>query len=262
MTLAEQVQCGLGAGEVAEGLGAAYVEGLGRAECLLQCSAVDEGLVEVEGVGDVEVGLEVQGAGVVHVVAVDRDVPRVDGEVAVLRIRGRVRGSEVEPLDGLRDQPVELGATDPTGHGSDLRVDPPSRLDGQRRGSMWMVVSATSRARQDGTAPEWTCAHSRGRRWRSSRAWPMSFFAAVDEMPEDGAELGDAELRHQRATLAGDGFLVLAARDRERGGGVDRLGWVEVGPPGRDLEELRGCLVLSGLAVTSQREQVGGREVR
>ncbi len=50
-------------------------------------------------------------------------------------------------------------------------------------GEVWMVVSATSRARQDGTAPAWTCAQRRGRRWRSSRAWPMSFFAAVDEMP-------------------------------------------------------------------------------
>ncbi len=50
-------------------------------------------------------------------------------------------------------------------------------------GEVWMVVSATIRARQDGTAPAWTCAQRRGRRWRSSRACPMSFFAAVDEIP-------------------------------------------------------------------------------
>ncbi len=68
VALVEQVECGLGAGEVAEGLGSAYVEGLGRAECLLRRGAVGEGLVEVEGVGDVEVGLDVQGAGVVDVV--------------------------------------------------------------------------------------------------------------------------------------------------------------------------------------------------
>ena len=60
---------------------------------------------------------------------------------------------------------------------------------------------------------------------------------------------------------AGDRLLVLAAGHGERGSGVDRLGRVEVGPPGRDLEELGGGLVLGGLAVTSQREQVGGREV-
>ena len=92
VTLVEQVERGLGAGEVAEGLGAAYVERLGRAEGLLQCGAVDQGVVEVEGVGDVEVGLEVQGAGVVDVVLVDRDVTRVDGEVAVLGIGGGVDG--------------------------------------------------------------------------------------------------------------------------------------------------------------------------
>ena len=37
-------------------------------------------------------------------------------------------------------------------------------------GVEWIVVSATSRARHAGTPPDWTCAHSRGRRWRSSRA--------------------------------------------------------------------------------------------
>ncbi len=88
----------------------------------------------------------------------------------------------------------------------------------------------------------------------------MSFFAAVVEIAEDGAELGDAELRDERAALAGDGFLVLTAGDGERGSSVDGLGWVEVGPAGRDLEELGGCLVLGGLAVTSQREEVGGGE--
>ena len=58
--------------------------------------------------------------------------------------------------------------------------------------------------------------------------------------PEDGAELGDAELRNQRTTLAGDGFLVLTARDGERGSSVDRLGWVEVGPPAREVELVGG----------------------
>ena len=52
--------------------------------------AVGEGAVEVEGVGDVELGLEPHRAGEVDVVVVDRRVARVDVEVAVLRIRGRV----------------------------------------------------------------------------------------------------------------------------------------------------------------------------
>ena len=49
-------------------------------------------------------------------------------------------------------------------------------------GVVWMVTRRRSRARHAGTAPEWTCDHSRGRRWRSSRAWPMSFFADVVEI--------------------------------------------------------------------------------
>ena len=39
-----------------------------------------------------------------------------------------------------------------------------------RAGVEWMVTSATGRARHAGTCPAWTCAHSRGSRWRSSRA--------------------------------------------------------------------------------------------
>ena len=52
-----------------------------------------------------------------------------------------------------------------------------------RAGAEWMVASATVRARHAGTRPLWTCGQSRGRRWRSSRACPMSFFAASVEMP-------------------------------------------------------------------------------
>ncbi len=126
-TLAEQVEGGLGAGEVAEGLGPADVEGLGGAECFLRRGAVDEGVVEVEGVGEVEVGLDVQGAGVVDVVLVDRDVAGVDVQVAVLGIRRRVGGGEVEAFDGLGDEPVELRGADASGDGRHLGVDPARR---------------------------------------------------------------------------------------------------------------------------------------
>ena len=44
-----QVEGGLGAGEVAEGLGPSYVEGLGGAEGLLLGCVVGELAVEVEG---------------------------------------------------------------------------------------------------------------------------------------------------------------------------------------------------------------------
>ncbi len=112
-----------------------------------------------------------------------RGVARVDVEVAVLRVRGRVDVGEVVALDRLGDEPVQLRGTDATGDGGDLGVDERRSLDRSGRGSEWMVASATARARHAGTRPAWTCAHSRGRRWRSSRAWPTSFFAAVVEIP-------------------------------------------------------------------------------
>ena len=90
-----EVERGLGAGEVAEGGGPAGVQRRLGAEGLQRRGAVGEGPVEVEGVGDVELGLEPHRAGEVHVVVVDRGVARVDVEVAVLRVRGRVDVGEV-----------------------------------------------------------------------------------------------------------------------------------------------------------------------
>jgi hypothetical protein len=43
----------------------------------------------------------------VHLLGVDGDVTRVDVEPAILRIRGRVGGGKVEPLDRLRE-PVKI----------------------------------------------------------------------------------------------------------------------------------------------------------
>ena len=85
-----EVERGLGARELAESGGATGVERRIGAEGLQARGAVGEGAVEVEGVGDVELGLHAHGAGVVHVVVVDRGVAGVDVEVAVLWIRGRI----------------------------------------------------------------------------------------------------------------------------------------------------------------------------
>ena len=120
-------------GEVAEGGGPAGVERRVGAERLQRRGAVGEGPVEVEGVGDVELGLEAHRAGEVDVVVVDRGVARVDVEVAVLRIRGRVDVGEVVALDRLGDEPVQLGGTDPTGDRGDLGVDERRGLAGSAR---------------------------------------------------------------------------------------------------------------------------------
>ena len=82
VALGEEVEGGLGAGEVAERGRRRRVEGLVGAEGLLRGGTVGEGAVEVEGVGDVELGLDVQGPGVVDVVL-----------VAPWRGGGRRRGS-------------------------------------------------------------------------------------------------------------------------------------------------------------------------
>ena len=79
--------------------------------------------------------------------------------------------------------------------------------------------------------------------------------------PEDGAELGEAELRHQRRTLTGDGLLVLTARDGERSRVVDRLRRVQVGPPGSHDQEVRRGPVLGCLPVPRERQQVASGEV-
>ena len=78
VALVEEVECGLGAGEVAEGLGPADVEGLGGAEGLLLGGVLRERAVEVQGVSDVELGLEAHGAGEVDVLVVHGGVPGVD----------------------------------------------------------------------------------------------------------------------------------------------------------------------------------------
>jgi hypothetical protein len=92
---------------------------------------VGEGVVEVEGVGDVDLGLDPQGAGVVDVVGVDGDVAGVHREVAVLGIGSGVGGGEVVAFDGLGDEAVELRGPDPAGDGGDLGVDEPRRLGGE-----------------------------------------------------------------------------------------------------------------------------------
>ena len=259
--LGVEVEGGLGAGEVAEGGGAAGVERGRRPEGLQARGAVGEGAVEVEGVGDVELGLEAHGAGVVHVVGVEGGVAGVDVEVAVLRIRGRVDVGEVEPLDRLGDQPVQLRRTDPAGDGGDLGVDEPGGLDRQGRG------------RVDGGLGDRAGPPRRNPAGVDLRPQPREAVAQLegvaDELlrrgrrdTEDGAELGEAELRHQRRTLTRDGLLVLTTRDGERSRVVDRLRRVQVGPL-RSQDELGRCRALFIDALSMDRGQdCGGGEVR
>ena len=197
-----------------------------------------ERAVEVEGVGDVELGLHAHRAGVVHVVGVEGGVAGVDVEVAVVRIRGRVESGEVVALDRLGDEPVQLRRTDPTGDGGDLGVDERGGLDRQGRG------------RVDGGLGDRAGSPRRNPAGVDLRPQPREAVAELegvaDELlrrgrrdPEDGAELGEAELRDQRRTLTGDGLLVLTTGHGERSRVVDRLRRVQVGPLRGEDEQRR-----------------------
>ena len=131
-----EVEGGLGAGEVAEGLGPAHVQRLGRSEGFLYGCAVGEGVVEVEGVGEVELGLEPHGPGEVDVVVVHGRMPRVHVQVPVLGIRSRVDLTQLETFDGVGDEAVELRGTDLPRDRGDLDVDVTSGFTGEGGGGV------------------------------------------------------------------------------------------------------------------------------
>jgi hypothetical protein len=77
----------------------------------------DRGL-EVERVGDVELGLDLHGPGEGDQLVVNRDmalVPRLGGEP--IELLGH------EPADRLRDEPLQLGGAHPVGYRSDMSID-------------------------------------------------------------------------------------------------------------------------------------------
>ncbi len=89
----------------------------------------------------------------------------------------------------------------------------------------------------------------------------MSRFAEVVEMPR----VVPSSATQNSATLGQPGPAMGSScskpRHREGGRRVDRLGRVEVGPPGGDPQQIRGRTVLGGLAVARESEQAGGAEV-
>ena len=149
---------------------------------------------------------------------------------------------EVEPLDRLGDEPVQLRRTDPTGDGGDLGVDEPGGLDRQRGGRVDGGLGDRAGPPRGNPA---------GVDLRPQPRQPVAQLEGVaDELlrrgrrdPEDGAELGETELRDQRRTLTRDGLLVLTTGHRERRGRVDRLRRVQIGPPSRHDREISGCPV-------------------
>ena len=211
------------------------------------------GDVEVEGVGQVELGLDESGAVEGDLLVVERHVPAFGCVCGVLQ--GLVGH---EPGDGLLDQPVELRGTDLVGEGRQLDVHVPGGFLGE----------AQSRGRHPAGPPrlERPGLNADPVAWKAV----LQLHRVCDHGtpgvggPADGQrELGNAEPRHQRSALAREGQLGLSAGARATsqrrrstpavllGPGHGREHHVGLGPVGRDLAipgeiEHRGCGVEVG----------------
>jgi hypothetical protein len=115
--------------KLAEGVRSADVEGVGAAQLRQLGRPIRQGGVEVEGVGEVELALDVDGAVEVDHVGVDGDVPVLGCcDPSLVRVVG------VEPDQGLFHEPVELGDADLVREAGDVPVDVLGTLDREADG--------------------------------------------------------------------------------------------------------------------------------
>ncbi len=228
-----------------------------------------DGVVEVDGVGEVEEGVEAHQAVVVDVAGVDGDVAgvgaevRVGGEVVVVLAGvgvGLVGGGEVVAADGLGEEAVELRGADLAGDGGDLRVDPPGGVGGEGRGGVDGGLGDEPGA-PGGDVPGVDEVPQAGEAVAQLEGLADELLGGEGGDAEDRAELGDAELGDEGAPGSGDGLFVLGGGGGEGRGVVDRRGRVEVGPPGGEGELVGGGAVLVGLALAGEGEQRGGVQV-
>ena len=221
-------------GHLAEGFGAAHVQRRGRAEVGEPCGAGRESGVQVQGVGQVDLGLHPHGALEGHLTGVYVDVPAVVGGLpAAPGLLGH------EPDDRLLHQPVHPAGPDPVREPRDLVVHEPRR---RRTRTRW------SPGRSGG--PATPAAH---RTRPSPRSWePVPQLEGLTEVglaglggqPDRGRELGHTELRDQRGTGTGDRDRGVAEPDRV----TDRLRRVQVRPGAGSTEP-----VASAASATARR---------
>ena len=172
--------------------GAAYVQRLLTPQVGQVAGDGADGVVEVEGVGQVQLTGDVAGAGEGDVVVVDGEVTTVGGVTAALL--GQVGH---EPADRLIDQPRELGGLDPVRDRCDVGVDEPGGLDAQGVAD-GLVGDLPGLPRRQVTRDD----------PRPQLREPVAQLQGVTEVvlprlgahPDRGRELRHAELRHQRRT--------------------------------------------------------------
>ena len=187
----------LAAGQLTDRHRAADVEGLGGAEVLeLGGDRLDRGL-QLEGVGEVELAVDREGA------VVGGHLPGLDGEVPAIRPLEATAfgfGGHV-PADRLVHQPVELAGSDPVRGRRHVPVHKRRRVLGQEEGLLG-DPAAQPRPQVPGLDPP---PHPRE---------PVPEFEGVADVPlprigrhpQRGGELGHRELRHQGAPSPATGI--------------------------------------------------------
>ena len=208
----------------AEGFGAAHVQRRGRAEVGEPGGTDPERGVQVQGVGQVDLGLHPYGALEGHLAGVHVGVPAVRGGLAAAA--GLVWH---EPHDGLLDQPVHAAGADPVREPRDLVIHEPRRRRAQcDRGA----GDPPGPPRRQVTGPD------PGPRAREPvpqlEGLTQVGLAGLGGQPDRGRELGHTELRHQRRTRSGDRDRGVAEPDRV----TDRLRRVQVRPGAGGAEQV------------------------
>ena len=235
-----EVEGELVAGDLAGGDGSAYVEGVGRSQREQLLRAFRDGVVEVEGVGEVELAGELAGAA-------EGDLLVVDGEVPTVRSLPCFLGGLVghEPGDRLGDQPLQSGDADAVRERCHLGVHERRCLRGQAE-CLLCDPAGTPRL-------EVTCLHP----GPAAREAVLQLDGRRDQCPAavggaaDGqGELGDAELRHQWRAFTCQREAGVSAGGEPGGCLVDGLRWVLLGPGhrGKHQHSVRAHRCSPGLA--------------
>ena len=230
-------------GHLPERFGAAHVQRRGRAEVGQPGGTDRERGVQVQGVGQVDLGLHPHGALEGHLVGVHVGVPAVRGGLPATP--GLVRH---EPHDRLLDQPVHPAGPDPVREPRDLLVDEPRRRRAERdRGAG--DPPGPPRRQVTGLDP------GPGLREPVPQLEGLTEvgLAGLGGQPDRGRELGHTELRDQRRTCSGDRDRGVAEPDRV----TDRLRRVQVRPGAGRAEQVDLGGVRGGTAVPGEREHPG-----
>ena len=207
----------------AGGDGTAYVEGLratGQPESLGLGS--DRG-VEVESIGEVELGLHAGGPPQGDLLVEEGDVAVLGSLVGVLL--GQVRH---EPGDRDLHEPVELGHTDLVRHSGQLGIHEPRCLHAQPEGG-GRDPAGTPGLKGSFMDPGPVKRQAVLQLQRVGDLRPTG----VGGTPDRSRELGDAELRDQRRTLTGQRQRTVTATGRPGGRIMDRLRRMLLTPRGR-----------------------------